>query len=406
MITYLKFALLEFKKNLKFNIIIAFEIAILLVVVVVTLSSVLFQLKYYLPMSDVLNSKGCIAQIVQSSYRYKAEDFIEHDEDLIDEYPCIDKMISMSKTTLMTDGNENNVSAFVYDDALIDGYKPIMKSGKWLNEVKQEDGVLNIVVTELNDFGLKTGDELKVQAQNGSDVTVRVIGEILDGAAVLRRFGKNLELTEINSYFESYYYNESESNYGFGIISENQAKKCSIDYSLSTGVSFITVKDSTTDEEFESLMERINKTGRCVDMSTVNSNSMRTVKKSLLFMAPIIIGVLLFVVITNICISSINAKKQLRSYGVYYVCGSRWRQCVLISVFSSLITVVIAALLSAAALIIGDKTGLLKETVISFGSWQLIACAAVILLYLITAIIMPLIIIGRTNPREILKNDE
>ena len=406
MITYMKLALLEFKKNLKLNIIIAFEIAVLLVVVIVTVSSVLSQLKYYLPMKDILNSKGCIAQIVHSSYRYKTEDAINYEQDIENKYKCVNNIISMSHTTLSFTDKEGFISTYVYDDMLADSYKPIMKNGKWLNEVKQEDGVLNVVVTEFNDAGLKTGDEFKIQAGDGSSVTVRVIGEILDGAAVLSRYGKNLELTEINSYFESYYYNESESKFGFGIVSESEAERYGIDYTLSTGVSFITVNDSTTDEELQALMDRINKSGRCVDISTVNSNSIKTVKKSLLFMAPIIIGVLLFVVITNICISSINAKKQLRSYGVYYICGSRWRQCVLISVFSAFITVIIAALLSAAALIIGDKTGLLKETVISFGSWQLITCLAVILLYLITAIIMPFAIIGRTNPREILKNED
>ena len=161
-----------------------------------------------------------------------------------------------------------------------------------------------------------------------------------------------------------------------------------------------------TDERFEEIKEECILVGGAVEAKEIRNNSIDVIKTNLIFLLPIVIGVLVFVIVTTVCMSAINAKKQLRSYGVYYVCGSRWRQCVLISVFSAFITVIIAALLSAAALIIGDKTGLLKETVISFGSWQLTACLAVILLYLITAIIMPFAIIGRTNPREILKNED
>ncbi|MCD7773825.1 MAG: hypothetical protein LUH08_07205 [Ruminococcus sp.] len=406
MITYIRFALLEFKKNSRFNLIIAFEIAILLVVVVVTVSSVRSQLKYYLPMKDILDSKGCVAQIVYSASRYDEEDAIYYEEDIKNKYPCVDSILSMSHTTLSVADAEKYVNAYVYDDMLVEGCKPIMKNGKWLTEAKQEDGVLNVVVTELNDFGFKTGDEYQIQSDDGSIITARVVGEILDGAAVLSRYGKDLELTEIDSYFAAYYYDEDKGDLGFGIVSESEMDKYGLDYTLSTGVSFITVKDSSTDEELQTLMDGINNSGRCVEMSTVNSNSIRTVKKSLLFMAPIMIGVLLFVVITNICLSSINAKKQLRSYGVYYICGSRWKQCVFISVFSSIVTAAIAAVLAALALFIGDKAGLLKNTVIEFGSWQLLACLAVVVLYLITAIIMPLAIIGRTNPREILKNNE
>ena len=78
----------------------------------------------------------------------------------------------------------------------------------------------------------------------------------------------------------------------------------------------------------------------------------------------------------------------------------------MISAFSSLITEVIACILSALVLVLVQSFGLLSETVIEFGLWQAVACVAVLVLNLITSVIMPIIIIGKTQPREIIKSNE
>jgi len=47
----------------------------------------------------------------------------------------------------------------------------------------------------------------------------------------------------------------------------------------------------------------------------------------------------------------------------------------------------------------------MKDTVITFGAIPLAVCAGVLLLYLALSMIMPLLIIGKTEPREVLKEE-
>ena len=108
--------------------------------------------------------------------------------------------------------------------------------------------------------------------------------------------------------------------------------------------------------------------------------------------------------ISSISISAIYTKRHLRTYAIFYICGARWRSCALRSLRSGLITCGASVLLTAAVLVIGKLT-FMKDTVIGFGLIPLAVCAGVLVLYLALSMIMPLLIIGRTEPREILKEE-
>ncbi len=411
MFTYLKLGYFEFLRNLKINFLIVLEITAVLITAIFTVSSVRSQLRFYEPLSDYLDSKSVYITPDFATFRVPLDKQLSTEKRIKDRIPEAKKVCAQTCFHLTLEGEyfDVDIEGMGYPEEVINGFKPILKEGKWLSEVPEEENVINIVVTK-NDSGVKVGDEFKcVTFDNDSNpvenLTARIVGEIENGVAIFKKPNGDPKAFKADDFFANYLINEDTKNEPYLIASQSQIDKYNL-YNYIKKCAFVKLDDSVTDERFNEIKEECILVGGAIDAKEIRNNSLNVIKTNLIFLLPIVIGVLVFVIVTTVCMSAINAKKQLRSYGVYYVCGSRWRQCVLISVFSSLITVVIAALLSAAALIIGDKTGLLKETVISFGSWQLIACAAVILLYLITAIIMPLIIIGRTNPREILKNDE
>ena len=51
-------------------------------------------------------------------------------------------------------------------------------------------------------------------------------------------------------------------------------------------------------------------------------------------------------------------------------------------------------------------TGIMEETVIDFGIWQFINCMSIIILYMILSVILPVSIIGKNTPYQILKSNE
>ena len=58
-----------------------------------------------------------------------------------------------------------------------------------------------------------------------------------------------------------------------------------------------------------------------------------------------------------------------------------------------------------AVMLIAGKLTFFKETVITFGVWHFAVCAVVIVLYLALSMLMPLMIIGSNEPKEVLKEE-
>ena len=75
----------------------------------------------------------------------------------------------------------------------------------------------------------------------------------------------------------------------------------------------------------------------------------------------------------------------------------------MINFFSSLTCALISFVLSISAAFIAKVFGILGETVIELGIWQLSGCAIIILLYILLSMILPISIIGKNSPNQVLK---
>ena len=405
---YCKLGYMEFLRNLGINLIIILELVLVLMSVIFTVSSVKSQLRYYIPLSDMLNSDGFYATPQMSIGGVKVENFLTSEKDIKEKYPQTKDVIAPTTFGANLRKSENISYEFRgigYDSAIIENFKPILVSGKWLDSIDKDANTLHLVVSK-NYNSITTGDKFELTVgETGKTLKVEIIGELMDGAVIFKRPQKLSDVTKIDSCFINYKISDEENNPPIVIASQEELDKLEI-YSYIDKCAFVSLKDKATNEEKEELENALELAGGCKDMDDIKQNSLVDVRKDLIFLTPIVFGVLIFTIVTIICMSAINAKKQLRSYGIYYTCGSRWRQCIMISAFSSLITEVIACILSALVLVLAQSFGLLAETVIEFGLWQAVACAAVLVLNLITSVIMPIIIIGKTQPREIIKSNE
>ena len=418
MLAYIKYGYLEFIKYLKLNLIIAIELSALIIMSIFTVSTLNSQLRFYEPLKDDLTETGVFIRPEMISHRVTPENKLVYDEDILKKFPEVNKITSFNQFQFNIGGADFEGKS--YSKKMIDSFEPYLEDGVWLSKAKKEKGVLNVVVS-YNIKNVDVGNEYEgtyIVKNNGESkmVKVRVVGKVRNGSAIFDRAqGKDFSKVSAYDFFPSYTvydtttidYNGEEVEFTnrFVIACQEDLDEIGAEQHYYQTV-FINFDKNISEERLDEIKETLKLSGDVYDTKPMKENTYQMIGSKIAFLLPIIIGVLLFVIVTTICMSAINAKKQLRSYGIYYTCGSRWRQCIMISAFSSLITEVIACILSALILVLAQSFGLLSETVIEFGLWQAVACVAVLVLNLITSVIMPIIIIGKTQPREIIKSNE
>ena len=140
-------------------------------------------------------------------------------------------------------------------------------------------------------------------------------------------------------------------------------------------------------------------------LDEMKSNSLEYIFSQIYTLFPIMICILIFTLVGTISVNALSAKKQLRNYAVYYICGLKWKQCAMINFISSLISVLTSFILSMIILLVMKHLNFLGNTVVKTGVWQFLVCLILIAVYLLFSIILPLNIIGKTTPSQILKTN-
>lgn len=412
-----KLSFKEILKNKGYNFFNLLQLTLVLILILLLVSSLMSTLKYYLPMKDILNSKGFMVNISINDF---SEPIIN--DQLYSFSDKIDKIYSTGNEFYEIESSDdqsefgNNLIAITLDKVIINSHKPLMKSGKWLSDItiSDNDNEIYAVVTK-NSLGYKTGSIISSKAHdksgNEKPITIRIVGEIEDGEKLFYQSASAVAAdvslrTDFETIEAQYYpYNLSDEEEPSLVIIKNELDEKNYT-TLTFGTSFITFDNDTTKEELSEAEAKLSKYGQVYNLKTVNRKSLQEAKEQAFTIIPMIVSILIFLAISSICLSAINTKKQLRNYGILYICGSRWKQCALISVCSTIITSLFSVILTGAIVFIADYFELLRGTVITFGKWQLLACCAVLLFNFIISLIMPFTIIGRTSPREIVKSND
>ncbi len=413
----LKLSLKEILRNKGYNFFNLLQLTLVLTLIILLISSFMSTLKYYLPMKGILQSKGFMVNISINDFGETViNDQLYSFSDKIDKiYSTGQEFFELKETSGQLEPGDY-INAITLDKAIIKSHKPMMKSGKWLSDISKssKNDELSAVITK-NSLGYTTGSVINTKTKdkkgNEKPITIKIVGEIEDGERLFYQSTSAVAAdvsarTDFETIAAQYYpYNSSDEEEPYLVITKNELdeKNC---MTLTFGTSFVTFDNDATKEELSDAKTKLSQYGQVYNLETVNKKSLRDAKEQAFTIIPMIICILIFLAISSICLSAINTKKQLRNYGILYICGSRWKQCALISVCSTFITTLMAVILTGIVIFLADYFGLSKETVISIGKWQLISCCAVLLFNFIISLIMPFTIIGRTSPREIVKSND
>ena len=400
------------KAKSRFGIMKVFEILQLSVVIgiaVFLVSAIVSRYTYYMPFKDVLTSDGYMTYT--SSMYYKEL-----------EQMCPDCDITYYSGGYVPIGREN-IQLYNYDDTLCNNYTPEMSQGVWLSDTDisyEKDKIIPIVATEGSGFTLGQEIPQKMTLFNPDDYTevigefeysYRVVGLIPDRGTVIGALGSGKDMPEdFNDFYSVYDYEfYEEKPYFFGRVSDQVAMYDDMggaEYpeGMVSYVQFIT-SDKLTKEQKQQMENAFTERGISFKpLSEVNKNSLEYIYEQMYTLFPIALCIFILTVISAVSINAIYTKRQLRNYAIFYICGARWRTCALKSLKDSAITCAVASALCALILFIG-KQSFLKETVISFGIWHAVICVAVIALYLLLSMIMPIAIIGSSQPKDVLKEE-
>ncbi len=404
----LKSALRQLKRNKFMNILIVVQLAAVMTILCVLVSMVESRMAYYKPFADDINSTGYLCNIDISI----SENDIKND---LKGAKCEFTYNGFYTVNLTSDKISDEEQYKYYPDTVIlsdkwiNAYTPQMHSGNWLNNLP-DDGYIHAVVTPGNPFGYKTGDIITCYNYEGElSEKVKIIG-MMDNKQYIVGYSAFTQTDVPNRYnfFDMYYTYNTQVETRWGLcIPKSEIERSRLyegDFSV-RGMGFVMcngMNESDMDEIYEKLLINYSPT-YTTSLDEIKENSFKYINEQLYILLPIALCIFLLTLITTVSVISISVNSQLKTYASFYICGAKWRDCALISFLYSLIVCIIASVISIAAIFIIMQNSL---TVIKIGVFEIMAMLLAVIIYLILSAIMPLLIIGKTQPKEILNKED
>ncbi len=379
------------------------QLAAVLVIMVIMVSAIVSRYEKFEPFEQYLTRKGYMVQM--NTYNIYPEDI----KQILGDTQCL-----YNEFTVAYDG-DTELRGIAYCDEYINAYEPPLAAGSWLShcdETYENSGDIPAVVTSC-EGRYKTGDTFEKETvlmydENGEPketITVRykIIGVLKDKASVASYF---INVGTPKSYRDIYeVFSDSFEDRDWLLTRKEDVAACYSSHAPAYGAMFV-LCDDMDEAAFADVKNKIAAAWDldATELTKVYDNSMQYIYEQMYTLLPIAVCIFILTIISTVSISAIYTKRQLRNYAIFYICGARWRTCALRSLKSSAITCGMASILAAAVLIVGKMT-FFENTVINFGLRHIAVCAVVILLYLALSMIMPLMIIGSNQPKEVLKEE-
>lgn len=392
-----KLGLKNLRRNLLMNILVILQMTVVFIILISMISTILSRFRYYEPIKETAQNKG---KYLLTSITINPEN--KHPLETSDElYHQLEGVKDITATFTVWLSYENEPQhTLSYDDMFIEKYTPQLENGHWFDLSENHDDVLQVVASE-NDYNIKTGDIITF-TWFSLELKAEVIGMLKNGTKIIDIPDKMQSDIDCRCMYRTFDYNYDEKP--LFIFRQKDLNDKDIVTQMN-GPVLVTYNDDIGDDSINNNMDIFRKMNilSSADLSDLKENSLAYIFSQLYELMPIFICVFLLTLVGAISTSALSAKRQLRNYAVFYICGLKWRQCSLVNLFSSLICVTVSFILSLGVTVIAIKTGFLGNTVIETGIWQIAGCAVIGLIYVMLSMVLPLSIIGRNTPNQVLR---
>jgi hypothetical protein len=233
--------------------------------------------------------------------------------------------------------NNNIVSLIGYGQNTGELINMTLESGKWYTEVPKKDGVINCVsISSIP--GLEIGKLIELEiiphySEQTINQTFQVVGTL----------GKRAKTLTFNQSSASPYY-----DYLFQVFHSTPLDKEYEDYDHQVGLIFdqsdlptlvqsqywdgnrLVYIDSIDDETFLSLKDELRKDSYVVKLEQAKRNTLQEIRETMMEFLPIVIPLFLIGFLGVVCISILNTLKYMRTFAIFFICGMRWKDSILI----------------------------------------------------------------------------
>lgn len=407
-----KLGLKNLRQNLLMNILTILQMTVAFLILITMISTIVSRFKHYTPIKEFLNSKGYFYNIKYAinpetgmTLRTTDEihDLIEGEDVVAAQYTPWLTYLSDQEAESQNNSYDSPQDKFIsYDDKFAEIFTPELESGRWFDLNKPVEDTIQVVVSK-NNYGLKTGDLVNLYCFE-TEVKAEIIGMLKDDTKIIDQSTRSTEKIDYRNFYNDFKLEREEAP--VFIMLQKELIDKDVVMQLDGNV-FVTYPDDASSEVIEKGNQKMNQLRSAYTSSTENmkKNSLEYIFSQIYDLMPIFICVFILTLVGAVSTSALSAKRQLKNYAVYYICGLKWRQCAAVNFFSSLTCVLISFTLSIGSAFAAKATGLLGRTVIELGLWQILGCAVVIVVYMILSIILPLNIIGSSTPNQVLKSN-
>lgn len=393
-----KLAFHALKKQKLLYSLITVQIAVVFALCICMVSSITSRFRYYEPFRDVFDGKGAVCHVGNGVLdNHIISDVTQVTERLQNVNFAASQYVPFLETAEEWTEEPTLCS---YDAAYLTAYQPPLQSGVWFSGKAAE---IEIVISQ-NSEGISVGDRLIfTDIITGEPVEGLVIGLLQENAKIIDFDRTATGTIDCRSFYQAYSYAFEE--HPIVLFSQQQLTGKGVQTQMLDASLLIGYDSEITHQQREENALVLSKMGVDVSFTTeqFRTESLLYIYEQVRILLPIAVGILILTLVSIISVQAVLTKKQLRNYAVYCICGLPWNRMILINLCSAAISTILSFILCLSALSGCRATGLLQNTIISFGGWQFAACGAVVLIVLLFSTLMPTMMLCSTTPNRILK---
>lgn len=396
------------KNNILANVIVTFQIiaVIILCCNMISLFDLLFMCSDKLEKINEENY-SVYTPYVENDFRFEGNEVLNNDMIAINtdinfkDLKGVEDIISINYTQCFSlpDYTGENCNVIAYNDYIYK-YFPLETKNKTVFSNDNNQEYIEAVATRGSET-FKVGNivEMYFNLPNSTDmksVKIKIIDTLKEPAYVLSLLSSgNIGATELF---------ESISNNITGvttlIIDESELQQLNVNYYKQPS-NIVVYEESTSDVAIAKIEDYMRKGGTVVSkrqLLDTTAESGEWVKNKYL---PKLFFTFIVALSAMTATAIINTQKSIRTLQIFFLCGSKWKDCLLISLSNVISVSVFAGIPAFLMFFLSYKLNLSLFGCLYASYRTYFCCILILLLFSIVSVISPIVILKRNNPKKV-----
>ena len=398
---YLKYGFYSVVNKFFFNVLIILELAAILVVGNMAIAAYNSRSVFYEPYKDILTQDGFVF-IGKGMGIYDKELTIKN---MCDSFEGDVTVINNYGLELITDDPFFKKFIVSIDKGIFSKIKLPLAEGRWANSEKNGNGEIEAVIfrgKDKDDERTKLGSVINGTV-NDKPCKIKIVG-VIGEEQYIPSLAVNVGINSSN--VMNFYLVPLISRESMLFVSASADETLSDSHFISGAISFMYYNSPPSDDIRQRNQEKLMANSKHLSpLSEYNKNSLDYINEQYIKLLPILICVFVIVLAELICSVAMNTRSQMRNYGIYFLCGCRWKDCLKISLSYSLIILIGGCIVGTTAFLVfqnSEYTTMFEQNLAVNNIYITLIIAAVIL---ILSLVIPFMQIHKTSPVETIKEN-